>query len=236
MSDLSSIFKSSENDESWMSISDMMTGLMMVFLFIAIIYIKEVRTAFGELDGVRAMLCSQLETEFKNEKEKWGMEICQGGLLIKFSNDKSFEVGKKELKPEFKTLLSEFYPRFKVILWNQRENVSELRIEGHASSEGQVGDSSKLNAYLYNADLSQGRSFNVMNYLLNLPEVINNNEYLEWSYNNLTAHGMSSSELIFDVDNNEDRESSRRVEFRIRTKADKNLYDLVKSFDGSYGN
>ena len=236
MSDLSSLFKSNDNDESWMPISDMMTGLMLIFLFIAIIYIRDIQETYGESERIRAMLCNELQKEFRDDKEKWGMGICEGGLLIKFSNDNSFEIGRKVLKPEFKNMLTEFYPRFKSILWDNRDKISELRIEGHASSEGQRGDKNKLNAYLYNADLSQGRSFNVMNFLLNLPSIVNNNEYLEWSYSNLTAHGMSSSELIYDDNQMENRELSRRVEFRSRTKADEDLYDLIRRFESNYGN
>ena len=78
MANLSNILNSKEtkDEESWISISDMMTGLMMVFLFIAIIYIQEVRTTFGELNDVQARICSELETEFSQDKKRWNMSIC----------------------------------------------------------------------------------------------------------------------------------------------------------------
>ena len=78
----------------------------------------------------------------------------------------------------------------------------------------------------------QGRSFNVMNYILGLEEISKNEEFLKWSYKNLTAHGMSSSDVVI-VDNKEDRQASRRVEFRIRTKAEDKLIEFVKEFDGT---
>lgn len=231
MSNLSNILnsKDSKDEDSWISISDMMTGLMMIFLFIAIIYIQEVRTTFGELNDVQARICSQLETEFSQDKQKWNMSICEGGLLVKFNNDGFFLADSTELTDEFKELLSDFYPRFKSILWKHVKNIDELRIEGHASSEAR--GQSRLGAYIYNTELSQGRSFNVMSYVLGLESISNRSDYLDWSYENLTAHGMSSSELILNKDGVEDRQASRRVEFRIRTKAEDSLIELIKEFN-----
>jgi hypothetical protein len=71
-----------------------------------------------------------------------------------------------------------------------------------------------------------------MNYVLGLDEIVSNGDFLEWSYENLTAHGMSSSEVIM-VNNVEDRQASRRVEFRIRTKAEDKLIEFVKELDGA---
>tara|TARA_B100000212_G_C27366669_1_gene530635 strand:+ start:308 stop:997 length:690 start_codon:yes stop_codon:yes gene_type:complete len=218
------------DDESWVSVSDMMTGLMMIFLFIAIIYIQEVLNTYGEFEDVQAKICSELKNEFNDEQELWNMKICEGGLLVKFQNNENFAPDSKEITEKFQLVLSEFYPRFKKILWKYINDVDELRIEGHASSEAR-GKTAK-EAYLYNTELSQGRSFNVMNYILGLEEISKNEEFLKWSYKNLTAHGMSSSDVVI-VDNKEDRQASRRVEFRIRTKAEDKLIEFVKEFDGT---
>ena len=228
MSDFSTILntRNDKDEESWISISDMMTGLMMIFLFIAIIYIQEIRMTFGELDAVRERICSQLETEFSEDKKNWNMSICEGGLLVKFNNDGFFLADSPELTEEFKTLLRDFYPRFKKILWKHIDSIEELRIEGHASSEAK--GRSKLDAYIYNTELSQGRSFNVMNFVLSLYEINKSSDFLFWSYNNLTAHGMSSSELILSSDGIEDAKASRRVDIRIRAKAEATLLDLIK--------
>ena len=231
MANLSNILNSKEtkDEESWISISDMMTGLMMVFLFIAIIYIQEVRTTFGELNDVQARICSELETEFSQDKKRWNMSICEGGLLVKFNNEGFFLADSTQLTDDFQILLTDFYPRFKTILWTHIDNIDEQSIEGHASSEAK--GISRLGAYIYNTELSQGRSFNVMSFVLGLNDINNNKDYLTWSYDNLTAHGMSSSELVLNDQGGEDRKASRRVEFRIRTKAEDSLVDLIKAFN-----
>ena len=79
------------------------------------------------------------------------MSICEGGLLVKFNNDGFFLADSPELTEEFKTLLTDFYPRFKKILWKHIDSIEELRIEGHASSEAK--GLSKLDAYIYNTEL-----------------------------------------------------------------------------------
>ena len=43
-------------------------------------YIQEIRMTFGELDAVRERICSQLETEFSEDKKNWKMSIYEGGL------------------------------------------------------------------------------------------------------------------------------------------------------------
>ena len=76
-----------DNDDSWISVSDMMTGLMMIFLFIAIIYIQEVLNTYGEFEDVQAKICTELRNEFNEEQKTWNMKICEGGLLVKFENN-----------------------------------------------------------------------------------------------------------------------------------------------------
>ncbi|MBU1340434.1 MAG: hypothetical protein KKE44_04550 [Proteobacteria bacterium] len=51
----------------------------------------------------------------------------------------------------------------------------------------------------------------------------------EWGKSLLMASGMSSSRLIKDLNDIEDKNASRRVEFRVRTKADENLSLILKT-------
>tara|TARA_Y100001970_G_scaffold16509_1_gene18563 strand:- start:2840 stop:3544 length:705 start_codon:yes stop_codon:yes gene_type:complete len=234
MTELNRILKqpSSTNEESWISTSDMMTGLMMIFLFISIIYIAKVKSIVGEVQDTQDVICQELRDEFEQEERKWRMKICENGLVVNFENEGYFLADQKTLTPAFEDLLTEFYPRFKFILWKYVDEVSELRIEGHASSEANV-EGGLLERYLYNANLSQGRSYEVMNYVLKIPEINTNREYLNWSYNNLTAHGMSSSVPVKTEGGIENKKASRRVEFRIKTKAQDGLLEIIKALDGT---
>ena len=216
---------SSKEDDTWISAADMMAGLMMIFLFIAIIYIQNISKYFDDVSDVRDDICTDLSNEFAADLERWDMTICEGGLLIRFQSDSNFDRASSSLSPDFEKLLDSFIPRLFGVIWQYKDSVSELRIEGHTDSTVRSWDS-PLTGYIYNTKLSQDRSRNVLSYALNQPNIITNNNYLSWAFSSITAHGMSSSDLI-SKDDVELYEKSRRVEFRIKTKAEDALLDLV---------
>lgn len=216
---------SSKEDDTWISAADMMAGLMMIFLFIAIIYIQNISKYFDDVSDVRDEICTDLSNEFSADLERWDMTICEGGLLIRFQSDSNFDRASSSLSPDFEKLLDSFIPRLFGVIWKYKDSVSELRIEGHTDSTVRSWDS-PLTGYIYNTKLSQDRSRNVLSYTLNQPSIISDDNYLSWAFSSITAHGMSSSDLIR-KDDVELYEKSRRVEFRIKTKAENALLDLV---------
>ena len=217
--------KESNQDGHWISVADMMSGLMMVFLFIAIVYINNIGRYFDAVSDTQSRICNQLQREFSENIQQWSLQICEDGLVVRFQNESIFPPNERIPSLEFQGVLESFYPRFMSIIWQNKEDISELRIEGHTSSEGRPDDS-PFEAYLYNTGLSQDRSRNVMDFVLSIPDIRANNDYMLWAFDNLTAHGLSSSQLILD-NNIENRERSRRVEFRLATTAQENLADLV---------
>lgn len=222
---MSFLSTSSREDDTWISAADMMAGLMMIFLFIAIIYIQNISKYFDDVSDVRDEICTDLNNEFAADLERWDMTICEGGLLIRFQNESNFTPASAVLSPDFEKLLDSFIPRLFNVIWQYKDSVSEIRIEGHTDSTVRSWDT-PLSGYIYNTALSQNRSRNVLTYALNQPSIINNNNYLSWAFSSITAHGMSSSDLISEGDV-ELYKKSRRVEFRIKTKAEDALLDLV---------
>ena len=224
------------SETSWLSVADMMSGLMMIFLLIAVLYIAKSRVDYQAVQGVADDICGELTQEFQKEKDEWNMSICKGGLLISFQDDSVFEKGKYRLKQEFKDILDVFFPRFMKIVLNNSNDISELRIEGHTSSE--FTRVSKNNSYLLNTKLSQNRSYSVMNYVF---KITRNTDMHSWMRKNLTAHGLSSSKLVYknNQENSdiEDAIRSRRVEFKIQTNAQQKFIDQfnnsIKSKNGS---
>jgi outer membrane protein OmpA-like peptidoglycan-associated protein len=223
---------SSQGEEQWISVSDMMAGLMMIFLFISIIYIQNISKYFSEVAEVSDQICADLKKEFDRDAERWDMSICENGLLISFDSDSNFEVNSAVLSAEFSAVLADFFPRLMGVVYKYRESISELRIEGHTDSSIRRMDST-LSGYLYNTKLSQDRSRNVMDYSLNLDPISKKSGYLDWSYEHITAHGMSSSQRVFTNEGGEDYAASRRVEFRLRTTAEDRLLDLVSEIENS---
>lgn len=101
--------------------------------------------------------------------------------------------------------------------------VDELRIEGHASSEGRRGGTED-EAYFHNLDLSQQRAATVLEQCLRATGA---DEVGAWARARATAVGHSSSRLVRHDDGTEDRERSRRVVFSAAVTTD----DILAGID-----
>jgi len=218
----------------WIPLSDLMTGLMVIFLLIAVLYmtkveadayrIKTVAIAYSE---IRDALYEDLHSEFQNDLGRWKAQILKNDLTIRFNEPEIlFANGSSELKPEFQAILSDFFPRYVRILTSPkyRDAISEVRIEGHTSSDW-TAQTSPEDAYFHNMELSQARTRTTLSYVLGLPTVAADRP---WLTHYLTANGLSSSRPILDADHHEDSERSRRVEFRVRTDAETRIAKILE--------
>lgn len=229
------MFDKKEEDSYWVSVSDLMSVLMMVFLFIAIAYmlktqqekqrLKEVAVTYNRLQNE---LYDDLNLEFQDDLSRWDAIIDRSTLSVTFqSPEVLFEPGSAELRIVFKSILGDFFPRYLAILDQEkyRDDIEEIRIEGHTSSEWSK-EVSALTAYFYNMELSQNRTRAVLNYVMTLPDVYPN---WQWLKRKITANGLSSSKLSYTDNGQEDKELSRRVEFRVRTNAEQRLVKILSS-------
>lgn len=223
---------SSSSGEQWISISDMMSGLMMVFLFIAISYminvikekdkIKEIAVTYNRL---QSELYEDLNAAFKDKLDEWGANIDRQSLAITFNSPEVlFHKDSYVLQPRFRQILNEFFPKYIQILGSEKYkgDIEEIRIEGHTSSE--ATSLTVDQAYYYNMKLSQERTRSVLEYVLELPGI---KEDKDWVRRNLTANGLSSSKVVMKENGTEDRIKSRRVEFRVRTNAEKRIVKII---------
>lgn len=260
-----SIFESSNGlnnsqDEGghWLSVSDLMAGLMMVFLFISIVLMrnalierdksKELADTYQierdknkeladiyqvERDKIKKIATTYQDTkvkiyealmeEFKNDLIKWDAEINKKNLSFNFkSPDVLFAIGKIKLKPRFKEILSDFFPRYLMVINRFRDIVEEIRIEGHTSSRWNSG-SSEDDAYFLNMDLSQGRTRSVLSYVYGLDSISSDRA---WIKKNIAAVGYSSSKIIL-IDGTEDAEHSRRVIFKLITNSETQILKII---------
>jgi outer membrane protein OmpA-like peptidoglycan-associated protein len=211
-----------------------MTGLMVMFLLIAVVYmmrveaeadrIKQVAIAYNE---VRDELHRDLEREFQDDLPQWKAKIVKADLAVQFTEPEVlFASGSSTLRPEFRLILDDFFPRYLRILTSDkyRESITEVRIEGHTSSEWYDGATDRL-AYFRNMALSQERTRSTLQYVLSLPQ---SGAHEEWLRQHLTANGLSSSRLVSDTAGREDRLRSRRVEFKVRTDAETRIAKILE--------
>lgn len=223
----------------WMSVSDLMTGLMVIFLFIAISYIRKVQenqTVLTDYVETKTRLHDKLVKEFEGDTQRWQMTIGKD-LSMRFNNPQVlFASGKADLTPEFKQILDEFLPKYFHILLNDslRSKIQEIRIEGH--TDNVPAPQLDHDAYIANVILSQQRSLSVLRYFRSMPdfETYSDDEkkLLEYWF---TANGLSYGKSVdrngnYTIESKQpvDKDRSRRVEFRIVTSGEEVLENFVK--------
>ena len=221
-----------EQEGHWVAVSDLMAGLMMVFMLISVVFMVDVETERNRIqdvailyDHLRQELYKDLQEEFAEDLPKWGAELDKD-LSFRFNDSEIlFDNGKSELKQQFKTILADFFPRYIRIITQDayHDDILEVRIEGHTST-GWLGAYSEDDAYIRNMDLSQARTRSTLGFVMGLAEVKENKVWLK-QY--LTANGLSSAKVIRDDAGNEDPERSRRVEFKVRTDADSRIATIL---------
>lgn len=223
----------------WLSVSDLMTGLMVIFLFVAIAYISRVQSNQSVLTDyveTKNEMHQKLVNEFAGDTLKWQMAIGKD-LTMKFKEPTVlFASGSYELTPRFKEILDEFLPRYFNILLNDSlsNKIQEIRIEGH--TDDVPIPSYNSDPYIANAMLSQQRALSVIRYFRSMPTyqdyTPDQQHQLEFW---LTANGLSYGKAL-DSDGQYtqksgkpiDKNLSRRVEFRIVTSGDEILENFVK--------
>jgi outer membrane protein OmpA-like peptidoglycan-associated protein len=234
MSDALSADRMVASEDHWIPLSDLMTGLMVMFLLIAVCYMVRVEADADKIKTVavaytdtRDALYEALRREFSADLPRWHAQLLKDDLTIRFSEpDILFAEGSSELKLAFRQILDDFFPRYVRILTSPkfRSAISEIRIEGHTSSDW-VGARSPDVAYLHNMELSQARTRSTLLYVLELPRLRGD---VDWLRRFVTANGLSSSRPILDASGEEDAVRSRRVEFRIRTDAETRIAKILE--------
>ena len=222
-------YESKDENAFALSTGDLMASLLFIFILLlmgALLQVQEKAEQDEEIvkryDQIKTQLYIDLQQEFKDDLAVWRATL-DSTLCIRFQEPSMlFDEGQSLLKPKFKNILDDFFPRFLEIVSNEkyRESIEEIRIEGHTDSDG---------GYLYNIQLSQDRAREVLNHCLNI--VSGNDTYsemIEWAKFKITANGLSFSHPILNADSTENKGLSRRVEFKIRTNAEKQLEEIAK--------
>ena len=202
-----------DNENNWMNIADIMSALMMIFMFISIAFLYQI---LNEKEIYKVELNKALHKEFDKDLDRWKAVITKDNI-IRFNAP--FKVGSSELPVKFSYILSDYFPRYIKVLTkaNFKNEIDEVRVEGHTSNGwGLLIDKKKI--YLKNMNLSQERASNVLAYCYDLNNLIVSRN-IDWLQNNLRANGMAFSKLIYkDASTKQDKVRSRRVEFKVVIK------------------
>jgi outer membrane protein OmpA-like peptidoglycan-associated protein len=227
-------------EDHWVPLSDLMTGLMMIFLLVAIVFmlqvkrneakivaaqnkVREIATRYTDLRG---QLYQELSLEFKDDLARWRASI-KPDLTVRFEEPSvQFDTGAALVKDSFKTILNSFFPRYIRILRSPKyaDAIEEVRIEGHTSAVWK--NLAPELAYYENMRLSQDRARSVLMHVFAIP-AIRDDDVLRWILARVTANGLSSARRVILSDGSEDFIGSQRVEFRVRTSAEDQLSKIL---------
>jgi len=202
-------------ESHWESISDLMTGLMVVFIFICLGFLYQLNQNQRNYNMLKDQIYEDLQKEFKPEEiARWGTNINPDTLTVSFVEPSVFFANNDAaVNAHFRQVLTEFFPRYVKALQPYSDKIVEIRIEGNSSLEWH-GDVKSKEAYFYNMKLSQDRAFNVLQYVYGIDALQN---YRPWLIEKLRANGASYSKA------NDNVAASRCVEISIIRDAEKEL-------------
>lgn len=215
-----------------LSTGDMMSALMFIFVLLLSVLMLNERQQMendkkltDEYYRIKQQLYIDLSKEFKDDLPDWNAVIDSAKMSIRFQEPTMlFDLNSTKLKPKFTEILDNFFPRYLKLITNVKyiKNIEEIRIEGHTDSTGN---------YEFNMDLSQRRTMTTLNYCLKIIPIENvyrDTTLEQWTKARITANGLSYSHLIRNPDGTANSELSRRVEFRIRTNAERQLEKIAE--------
>lgn len=222
--------------EYWLSYSDLMAGLLMVFalmLLAALYHYGRLVDEAGNIAATRMEIISILQEVM--EADSSGVTVDPITGAVKFPEGVLFPEGQHQLQTAGQRQLNSFSEKyFGVLLGNPkiRDQLKSIVIEGHTNDNyipGHVGDNL---SYGFNLELSQRRALSVMRYLM-----LGNAGYREQLMEYVTASGRSFSRPIcsdgevhsypcpkeWPIDKNR----SRRIEISFRLK-DEELLERIR--------
>ena len=233
-----------EETNFWISFSDLMAGMLIIFILLFIFKLYDVQGSKEEaleikeenqqlqeeLESAKAKVVELSRTRIKIItllKEKFdeaGIEIYMDPKTgtIELKEGVLFDRSKSEIKKEGEEFLERFIPIYLEILLDNEEinsKISEIIIEGHTDDNGE---------YIYNLNLSQSRATSVLSFLMNenFPYQ-NKGKMIDF----VSAKGRSYSNLIYHEDGTVNKSASRRVEFKFRLEEEKLLLEIKDALE-----
>lgn len=236
---------SSKKDSHWIPLADLMTVLMVIFLFMAISYMVVIKKKqndqnkiFKEYEETKTGLYQDLDSTFRNDFKRWNLKLDKD-LSIKFTNPQVlFGEGSFDISSYFQSILTDFLPKYLSVVMQDKykTKIAEIRIEGHTNKKpiNKTADD-----YIDNMELSQNRARNVLAFLrkqncFNTLDIEKKEMLQYW----ITANGLSfgravdSSDILTIFSKKPiDNDKSRRVEFKIVTTSDEIIQQAIKKMN-----
>ncbi len=193
-----------EDDDAsiYLSIGDLMSGLLMFFALLFITTLFQLQEAREEMAKQRRVFVGELVGQLKGNNI--AVQVNEGTGDVSVRESILFDENSAELKPEGKAELQRFIPIYSQVIFANREieeQVSRVIIEGHTSSKGSYED---------NMELSLRRALAVTRYIFSDGMKFESKERLD---KKIMAAGRGEIEAR-EPDNPSDRKVVFRLQFR----------------------
>lgn len=220
------ISKTDYNEENifWITMSDLLLGLMIIFLILFIMSMVGFSQAKVAEQSAQTEMAENLAKKLVNNKIDVNIDKMSGQVEI--SDLELFDIGSAKLSAKGKAYLDKFFPIYIDTIFSNPElsdKVENLIIEGHTDSQMFKGLNSADEQYTKNLELSSMRATEVANYVF---KTNYNKKYSKKLHKVLIVEGKSNTEPIL-TNGKEDFNKSRRVELEIRMKAGENVIEKM---------
>lgn len=220
------------NEDHWIPLADIMTGLMIIFMLISVSFMLKVshreakirsyyqqtnRQKINTPQATEQQIAALLQKNLESHLTDWGASFESRTLTLRFNAESvMFATGKSELTQEFQERLAIFFPLYMQSISPFINNIAAINIDGYSSSGWK--NLNEADAYFSNMELSQRRSASVLHYLYQTQATNTTPEVLQFIRKYFTANGYSSSHVVFNPNGSENHSQSQRVEFKIILK------------------
>jgi outer membrane protein OmpA-like peptidoglycan-associated protein len=203
-----------DNSGIWLSISDLMSGLLMFFALLFIVVQVQLQE-YQELYKKLPLAIQQALQQKLGNKYAFEVDPETGGVTI--GDSILFDEGSAELKPAGKQFLKEFIPVYSNVIFSDKlfdRQITRVVIEGNTSSKGSDQG---------NMELSLRRALSVSNYVFS--------QQLNFdTKNQFKQKIMASGRGEIDADKSKDNSSDRKVVFRFQFRRE-DFGELLKRAD-----
>lgn len=209
--DLNTPIEDIEETSSWVSISDLMSGLFLIFALLVVVTMYQLKVLQEQSKNTRVIIIHALTQQFS--ANGINAQINQDTGDITLLDSVLFDHDKSNLKADGKDFLNKFIPVYNGVLISFpeiREEITRIIIEGHTSSAGHSA---------YNMSLSMSRSNSVFQYIYSM-DIPSKSKFI----NKLEVSGRGE----LDSNKQENLSSDRRVIFRMQFKSDEALLEFMK--------
>ncbi|MEA3314313.1 MAG: TolC family protein [Campylobacterota bacterium] len=181
--------------------------MLKILIFLSIFYSSLFSTINDEIHR-------DIKNEFKDDINLWGLYIYKYPLNITFSKSHLiFQNNTHHIKPSYKLILKDFFPRYIDIIIKYKSMIKNIDIKVYSSKENSKG-STPEEKFNRNLILTQDTADEIYYFLENIKnDNILKNE--EWLKNNIKHIGMSSSEALYNTNDEKKIPPSKRIEFTI---------------------